>query len=279
MLHLFSSRQRSHAPRVKPDAAQSSPDPVRAVDSFWQQRYFHEPYFVVGRSYDQYRPAYLMGWTAAQHARNTGQSFDDLDDTLEKHWHSACETSLLSWPQVREAARAAWDHVFREAARGDAKAPCWDEARLKSLRAVVLAGRHAHECLKSCLQPMPQGLSGQVLARQCMAAQVWLVELESMLSACGCPPLPPGRKPAAAAAQLAEAGSQFWHSLSARMPSTAMVAGVPERADRCQAEWMTACEEVDPQGLPDALRDFLERLVLGLRGHLQALHWLKRYLA
>ena len=63
------------------------------------------------------------------------------------------------------------------------------------------------------------------------------------------------------------------------MPSTAMVAGVPERADQCQAEWMTACEKVDPHGLPDALRDFLERLALGLRGHLQALHWLKRYLA
>ena len=62
MLHLFSSHRRSHAPRVKPDAAQSGPDPLQAVDSFWQQRYFHEPYFVVGRSYDQYRPAYLMGW-------------------------------------------------------------------------------------------------------------------------------------------------------------------------------------------------------------------------
>lgn len=31
-------------------------------DAYWRESYQREPYYVGGRTYDQYRPAYELGW-------------------------------------------------------------------------------------------------------------------------------------------------------------------------------------------------------------------------
>lgn len=75
-------------------------------DAFWHAAFSHEPYYAPGRSYDQYRPAYALGWQAAFHYAAT--DFAALESALEHDWQSEDTGSLLPWSQVRAATEAAW---------------------------------------------------------------------------------------------------------------------------------------------------------------------------
>lgn len=75
-------------------------------DAFWHAAFSHEPYYAPGRSYDQYRPAYALGWQAAFHYAAT--DFSVLESALEQDWQSENTGSLLPWNQVRAATEAAW---------------------------------------------------------------------------------------------------------------------------------------------------------------------------
>ena len=75
-------------------------------DAYWRTAFSREKYYVAGRSYDQYRPAYALGWQAA--FNNQSARFSDLESELERHWESHETTSLLDWAQVREPVQAAW---------------------------------------------------------------------------------------------------------------------------------------------------------------------------
>ena len=39
-------------------------------DAYWRDAYQSEPYYVAGRSYEEYRPAYELGWNAAAARRD-----------------------------------------------------------------------------------------------------------------------------------------------------------------------------------------------------------------
>ena len=79
-------------------------------DAFWHSQYRLEPYFVAGRSFDQYRPAYLLGSYAAVHQMVPQQRFEFLEDDLRMQWLQAQGSSLLSWEQARDAVVAAWKY-------------------------------------------------------------------------------------------------------------------------------------------------------------------------
>lgn len=81
-----------------------------AEDAYWRETYQREPYYVAGRSYDEYRPAYEMGWSAA--TRYPGD-FDTVEPELSRDWGRARTQSSLEWPQAQPAARAAWERVRR----------------------------------------------------------------------------------------------------------------------------------------------------------------------
>jgi len=80
-------------------------------DAYWRNAYNREAYYEPGRSYDDYRPAYAMGWSGRA-SRN--DDFDTLEPTLATEWASARGDSTLDWDNARPAARAAWDRVDRD---------------------------------------------------------------------------------------------------------------------------------------------------------------------
>lgn len=81
-------------------------------EAYWRDNYHRETYYEAGRSYDDYGPAYRMGWAA----RNAYPGhFDGIENRLENDWGSQRDTSSLSWPQARDASRAAWDRAARQA--------------------------------------------------------------------------------------------------------------------------------------------------------------------
>ncbi|MBV7541674.1 PA2169 family four-helix-bundle protein [Acidovorax sp. sic0104] len=80
-----------------------------AEDAYWRESYDREPYFVSGRTYDQYRPAYELGWSSV--GRYEGD-FDAVEPRLADDWR-ARHSDGLAWTDARPATRAAWDRASR----------------------------------------------------------------------------------------------------------------------------------------------------------------------
>lgn len=81
-------------------------------NQYWRKHFAHRPYYVAGRSYDQYQPAYELGWLhAVQHPLS---SFDTLEAHLAQQWSSQRTTSLLSWKEARSAVQDGWRHALQQ---------------------------------------------------------------------------------------------------------------------------------------------------------------------
>lgn len=77
-------------------------------DAYWRENFTAESYYVAGRSYKDYRPAYELGWSSR--ARRDG-NFDTLESSLAELWNLQRGNSRLEWEQARPATRAAWDRA------------------------------------------------------------------------------------------------------------------------------------------------------------------------
>ena len=78
-------------------------------NAYWHIQFAQEPYYVAGRGYDQYKPAYELGWMAAFQHSDAG--FAELVQELEMQWSAQTTTSLLPWREVRQAVKDAWMHA------------------------------------------------------------------------------------------------------------------------------------------------------------------------
>ena len=86
-------------------------------DGYWRENYTSRPYVRDNVTYDDYRPAYKMGWESRE--RFNGRKFDEVEPDLQKNWASTRGNSRLEWNDAREAARDAW-HRVEERLPGDA---------------------------------------------------------------------------------------------------------------------------------------------------------------
>ena len=86
-------------------------------DAYWRDNYSSRPYVRDRASYDEYQPAYRVGWESATEHR--GRRFDEVEPEIEKRWSTSRGNSRLEWSDARNAARDAWDRVER-AMPGDA---------------------------------------------------------------------------------------------------------------------------------------------------------------
>lgn len=84
-------------------------DPERE-DAYWQSVYWAQPYFDAALSYDDYAPAYCVGYCGfAQY----GGCFDDAEKSLCANWFRIKGESRLELDDAMKAIRAAWDHAER----------------------------------------------------------------------------------------------------------------------------------------------------------------------
>ena len=79
-----------------------------AEQAYWRERYEREPYYQAGYTYEDYGPAYTLGWN-----RSTmyDTDFDAVEPELAREWERQRGNSSLAWPHARPATRAAWDRV------------------------------------------------------------------------------------------------------------------------------------------------------------------------
>jgi len=90
-------------------AAAESVNPT-VEDAYWRESYQREPYYRGGRTYDEYRPAYELGWSSV--GRYEGD-FDTVEPHLARDWGQARGTSGMEWDEARPATRAAWERAGR----------------------------------------------------------------------------------------------------------------------------------------------------------------------
>jgi uncharacterized protein (TIGR02284 family) len=84
-------------------------DPT-AEEAWWRDNYKREPYYENSRSFDDYAPAYRLGFLSHNRPHET---FEERESDLQAQWERRKEGSTLSWPQARAASRAAWDRAGR----------------------------------------------------------------------------------------------------------------------------------------------------------------------
>lgn len=88
-----------------------------AEGEYWKTAYSSEPYYNSKYNYDDYSPAYKLGYTAPQ--KYAGKTYNSVESSLERDWNETKGNSRLAWEDAKGATRAAWHRVER-ALPGDA---------------------------------------------------------------------------------------------------------------------------------------------------------------
>lgn len=81
-----------------------------AEDAYWRDAYANEPYLAEGYGYDDYAPAYRVGYEG-RIARQG--SFDDHEAELASSWNQQRGGSSIDWEKARPATQAAWIRTER----------------------------------------------------------------------------------------------------------------------------------------------------------------------
>ncbi len=111
-------------------------------DAYWRDAYLREPYYVAGRSYEEYRPAYELGWNAAS---RRDADLETFEMEWERQWATQRGASHLEWDQARPAARAAWERAAQRNVQAAEATPTYTGDLDKGDVAQVL-----DELLESC---------------------------------------------------------------------------------------------------------------------------------
>lgn len=91
-------------------------------DAHWQQVYWAEPYYRTDLGWDDYAPAYCVGYIGyAQY----GGRFEDAEKSLCANWVRIKGDSRLALEEAMQAIRAAWDR-----AAGRERQPAEEEEEL-----------------------------------------------------------------------------------------------------------------------------------------------------
>lgn len=77
-------------------------------DAYWNSVYWAQPHYRAGLSYDDYAPAYCVGYIGyAQY----GGCYEDAEKSLCANWLRIKGDSRLELQDALAAIRAAWDHA------------------------------------------------------------------------------------------------------------------------------------------------------------------------
>ena len=80
-----------------------------AEDAYWRSVYWAQPYYRAGYAYEDYAPAYCVGYIGrAQY----GDCFEDAEKSLCANWLRIKGDSRLDLDEALQAIRAAWDHAL-----------------------------------------------------------------------------------------------------------------------------------------------------------------------
>ena len=83
---------------------------LEAQNRYWREHFQNEPYYMQGKGFDAYEPAYQLGIEAR--GEYPGKKFVDVEDQLRTQYEAkAQEQRKLDWSQAKQAVRAAWERT------------------------------------------------------------------------------------------------------------------------------------------------------------------------
>ncbi|MEO5812770.1 MAG: hypothetical protein ABIU96_00045 [Rhodanobacter sp.] len=88
-----------------------------AEDAYWRENHTKEPYYSAQYKYDDYSPAYRVGYKSR--AQYSDRTWDEAEPELRADWERTKGTTRMNWDDAKQATRAAWHRVER-ALPGDA---------------------------------------------------------------------------------------------------------------------------------------------------------------
>lgn len=147
-----------------------------AEDAYWRAAYDREPYYVGGRTYDQYRPAYELGWSSV--GRYDGD-FDVIEPRLADDWRARHAADGLAWTDVRPATRAAWERASaNRQAHGDLSLDVMDnEDTVDVLNDLLESARDGEYGFHACAEHAESDALKSIFerhSRECAAAAMEL---------------------------------------------------------------------------------------------------------
>lgn len=99
-------------------------DPT-AEDAYWRETYHTRGYASPSDRYEDFGPAYRLGWEGYQTHGKTGKTFQDVENTLSKKWTEVKGESSHAWDKAKVAAKDAWERVAgRSKPEDKAKGEC-----------------------------------------------------------------------------------------------------------------------------------------------------------
>ena len=74
-----------------------------AWEDYWRESYRNEPYYRLGRTYEDYAAAYRLGYTFRTNHDDRNWMWLDAQDELRAEWESTKGASHLEWEEARLA--------------------------------------------------------------------------------------------------------------------------------------------------------------------------------
>ena len=78
-------------------------------DAYWKKNYSARSYVTTGSSFDDYGPAYRMGYE--RYPDYHGRTFDEVEPEFERTWDSTRGRSRLAWQEAKHATRDAFERA------------------------------------------------------------------------------------------------------------------------------------------------------------------------
>ncbi|MCE3284893.1 MAG: hypothetical protein K0R70_1149 [Steroidobacteraceae bacterium] len=78
-------------------------------EEYWRTNYSSRPYVTTGARYDDYGPAYRMGYE--RYPEYHGRKFDEVEHEFARDWDARRGDSKLSWNEARHATRDAFQRA------------------------------------------------------------------------------------------------------------------------------------------------------------------------
>ena len=80
---------------------------AKAEEAYWEVHHVDEPYYESDYAFEDYGPAYRLGW---QHY-SPDSSFEAEEEAMADEWAQGRGSSRLEWEKARDAAKAGWSRV------------------------------------------------------------------------------------------------------------------------------------------------------------------------
>ncbi|MCW1886024.1 hypothetical protein OKA04_14900 [Luteolibacter flavescens] len=80
-------------------------------EAYWRENHPRQSYAAADSSYDDYDPAYRMGWEGPT---RYGTNFEAANSAMRSDWEERKGSSKLDWQDAEPAVRAGWERVDKK---------------------------------------------------------------------------------------------------------------------------------------------------------------------